>query len=113
MFSSAHTPLEVMIDCKVSVSNKVEKAPLPPAPRIKWDPYKAELLKAEIASSTNKEKLATINDNLSKAANTNEIDRYAKNMFFYSVQILQIQNHRNLHFSTFVCITFEVHMHSI
>ena len=80
VFSSAHTPLEVLIDCKVSVSNKVEKAPLPPAPRIKWDPYKAELLKAEIASSTNKEKLATINENLSKAANTNEIDRYAKEL---------------------------------
>ena len=78
MFNSAHTPIDLSLDCKVIHQTKSEKAPLPPAPKLIWDSTKAEVLKKEISSQENSEKLIEIGENIGSAASVMEIDKFAK-----------------------------------
>ena len=78
MFSSAHTPIELILDCKVTHHTKSKKAPLPPAPKLIWDPKKAELLKKDLSSQNVINKMISLNKKIDKAASTDEIDKFTK-----------------------------------
>jgi Fe-S-cluster containining protein len=75
---SIQTPVEVSIDCKIECSTIANKAPLPPPPKLVWDPTKAEIKHRKIASQQNLNKLNDITASLSNAINTDEIDKYTK-----------------------------------